>query len=480
MLQFLRKRRLWVILSVLVVAGLVAGGLYLRNTKAAAASADESQIQTATARRGSLVLSASGSGVVVASSKSDLAFTSSGTLLELLVSVGDHVEAGQFLARIDATSAQAQFEQADIALRELTSATAVASARQAAGEAQTAVDEAHDDLAYVISPTVLKWEERVAAAQAAVDATQAAAQGGSPSAEAAAALEAAQATLTHAQGSLLYAQSDQSDYLQDQFTFRVQRNRVWVDVYSPPTAAEIEAARAALDLTRATLQEAQWLYAELTRGDVPEQATGSKLAQVQQARIAFEEAQRDLAGCRLVAPAAGTVTSIAAGVGENVGTSTFVTLVDMENVALDVYFDETDLDKLQVGNAIEATFDAFPDQIFGGTITSVDPMVSSSLGASTLHAAAALDQQPENSTSMLLLGMNASVEVIAGRVENAVLIPIEALRELAPGSYAVFVIEDGTPKLRTVRVGLQDVTFAQIVAGLEAGEVVSTGIVETE
>jgi len=479
MRQFLRTHRVWVIVTAIVVVGLAATGIYLRQSRVAAASKDEAQIQTATARQGSLVLSASGSGVVIASSKTDLAFTSSGTLLELLVTVGDQVEAGQLLAQVDETSAQAKLEQADITLRELTSATAVATARQAVGEAHTAVDEAHDDLAYLISPTVLKWEERVATAQAAVEAAEGAAQS-IPSTETAAALETAQASLKQAQGSLLYAQSDQSDYLQDQFTFRMQRNRVWVDVYAPPTAAEIEAARATLQLTQATMQEAQWLYAELSGGEVPENATGSKLAQVQQARIDREEAQRVLEGCRLVAPVAGTVASIAAGVGENVGTTTFITLVDMENVSLDVYLDETDLDKLQVGNAIEASFDAFPDLVFSGTITSMDPMVSSSMGASTLHATAVLDSQPASSISTLLLGMNASVEVIAGKVENAVLVPVEALRELAPGSYAVFVMEDGTPKLRTVMVGLQDVTFAEITSGLQAGEVVSTGIVETE
>jgi len=163
MLQFLRKHRLWVIISTLVLVGLTTAGLYFRQTKAGAASADATQIQTATARLGSLVLSASGSGVVMASSQTDLAFTSSCTLLELLVSVGDRVEAGQLLARVDETSAQAQFTQAEIALRELTSASAVATARLAVGVAETAVDGAHDHLAYVISSNVLKWEERVAA-----------------------------------------------------------------------------------------------------------------------------------------------------------------------------------------------------------------------------------------------------------------------------------------------------------------------------
>jgi multidrug efflux pump subunit AcrA (membrane-fusion protein) len=76
------------------------------------------------------------------------------------------------------------------------------------------------------------------------------------------------------------------------------------------------------------------------------------------------------------------------------------------------------------------------------------------------------------------VGLNATVDIIAGRAENAVLVPIEALRELDPGEYAVFVVENGEPKLRVVQVGLMDITLAEIISGLEAGEVVSTGIVQ--
>ena len=80
----------------------------------------------------------------------------------------------------------------------------------------------------------------------------------------------------------------------------------------------------------------------------------------------------------------------------------------------------------------------------------------------------------------LPVGLNASVDVIGGRAEGAVLIPVEALRELSPGEYAVFVMEDGEPKLRLVTVGLVDFTTAEITSGLEAGEIVTTGIVDTE
>ena len=51
---------------------------------------------------------------------------------------------------------------------------------------------------------------------------------------------------------------------------------------------------------------------------------------------------------------------------------------------------------------------------------------------------------------------------------------------LVMGTYAVFVVDNGQMTLRTVKVGLMDLTDAQITSGLEAGDVVSTGLVETQ
>jgi multidrug efflux pump subunit AcrA (membrane-fusion protein) len=77
-------------------------------------------------------------------------------------------------------------------------------------------------------------------------------------------------------------------------------------------------------------------------------------------------------------------------------------------------------------------------------------------------------------------GLNASVDVIGGKAENALLVPVEALKELGPGQYAVFVVgADGELEMRPVEVGLMDYANAEITSGLEMGEEVSTGIVET-
>jgi multidrug efflux pump subunit AcrA (membrane-fusion protein) len=148
--------------------------------------------------------------------------------------------------------------------------------------------------------------------------------------------------------------------------------------------------------------------------------------------------------------------------------------------SLEIYLDETDLDKIARGYPVEVVFDALPNTTFTGTVILVDPSLYTSGGVSTVRALVHVDENPSVDFNSLPVGMSAAVDVIAGNAENTILIPVEALRELSPGEYAVFVMVDGELEMRFVEVGLMDYTFAEIVSGLEAGEVVTTGIVETE
>jgi multidrug efflux pump subunit AcrA (membrane-fusion protein) len=72
------------------------------------------------------------------------------------------------------------------------------------------------------------------------------------------------------------------------------------------------------------------------------------------------------------------------------------------------------------------------------------------------------------------------VDVIGGKAENVLLIPVAALRDLGSGLFAVFVVgADGELEMRPVEVGLMDFANAEIISGLQQGDQVSTGIVET-
>jgi multidrug efflux pump subunit AcrA (membrane-fusion protein) len=113
------------ILCIIVIALLlvVTGGVYYYSIVYLQAQAlpEEETITTHTVTRGDLSITASGSSTLVPASEIGAGLQSAGMLAEVLVEVGDTVEAGQVLARLDDTDARDQVAHAEISLRQLPS-----------------------------------------------------------------------------------------------------------------------------------------------------------------------------------------------------------------------------------------------------------------------------------------------------------------------------------------------------------------------
>ncbi|HND50538.1 MAG TPA: biotin/lipoyl-binding protein, partial [Anaerolineales bacterium] len=126
----LPKKVIWVIIvSIVVLAGAGGGYAYYQSTQTADESTSTSELQTAMATRGDLVIYASGTGTLVSANETELSFTSTGKVTEVNVTVGEKVEAGTQLAKLDDTDAQATYAEANRAYLELTSPSAIATAQ---------------------------------------------------------------------------------------------------------------------------------------------------------------------------------------------------------------------------------------------------------------------------------------------------------------------------------------------------------------
>lgn len=249
-----------------------------------------------------------------------------------------------------------------------------------------------------------------------------------------------------------------------------------------PTEIEEAQLQAAVAQAQAKVDSAQAYLNELTGASSAADATASPsqdLIKLRQARLNLDNANEALEGTKLMAPMAGTVVSVDLTVGGNAGTDRVISLADLSTPTLQVNLDETDLELIDVGNEAEVIFDAYPDTTLTGTVTQVDPALTSFGGVQTVSAVVALDPNQQNLPSRLPVGLGATVDVISARAANVLIVPVEALRELSAGEYSVFVEENGQLGLRTVGVGLMDLTSAEIKSGLELGEVVSTGLVQT-
>jgi multidrug efflux pump subunit AcrA (membrane-fusion protein) len=168
------------------------------------------------------------------------------------------------------------------------------------------------------------------------------------------------------------------------------------------------------------------------------------------------------------------VTDLTANVGDNVSASAIVTVADItQPYTIDSYFDSEDWLNVQVGYEADVTFDVLPDQNFKGKVTVVYPALDTSSNSPLVHVTVILT---EAISSNLPVGATASVNVISGRANNAVLIPVDALHQTDPGKYGVFVRANGKLRLRLIDVGLQDATYAEVKSGLQVGDVVTTGI----
>jgi len=450
-------------LLVIVLLGVSGFYAYTNYWNPSQEESNEPEMQTAVARRGDLVIFASGTGQVTPASEIGLGFDDSGTLIELNVAVGDKVNAGDLLARLQTKNTQAEID------------AAISEAQLSVVTAQDAIDELYDN-AEIERTTALN--DIATYAQAVRDAQYQLENYTIPTylqgMNAVEALDKMKAGLDAASAAFApYKFLSEGNDTREKLLEVLNEAQSNYDAAVKRLNYEYE-----LEVAQANLEKARAAYAEVENGPSHDELNLAQ-AELANAEARLELAKEDQAVLELVAPSEGTVLAVEANVGEVVSAASIITLADLNQPQLEVYMDETDLDKVAVDYAAEVIFDAFPDKIFTGMVVAVNPSLETVSNVQAVKVIVLLDQESLEPGLSLPVGLNASVDVIAGRAVNAVLVPVEALRDLGEGEYAVFVVVDGEPVLRVVEVGLVDITSAEILSGLEAGEVVSTGITQT-
>ena len=455
----LRKRAFWV--GLIIVLALAAGGgyAYYSYVYLPGRAVVEPTIATAQVRRGDLVVSVSGSGTLVPASEIALGFQVGGYVDEVLVEVGDRVQEGDVLARLETHDPELAVAEADIKTRltqldladalEGPSDAELADARANLRSAQTALTVAqytynsalNSDLDSAVRSRQIEF-------QWTVDHYWELEENGA------------------SQGRLEDAWNDRASA---EYRFNEALRQ-----------AEMEERKAwnQLDQAQRRVGQAQENLELLQSGPVTNTVVQAEL-KADQAALALEDARDDLEAAELRAPFDGTVVDVTAMPGEHVGTGSFITLADLDKPLLLFWVEESDMSGVAVGNRVEIIFEALPDDTFTGEVVRVESALVTVDRTLAVQAWASIDlsshQQPR-----FLGGMNAEVEVISAESRDTLLVPLQALRELGPDQYAVFVVQpDGEMVLRPVEVGLMDFVNAEIISGLEIGEVVSMGVEES-
>jgi multidrug efflux pump subunit AcrA (membrane-fusion protein) len=138
------------------------------------------------------------------------------------------------------------------------------------------------------------------------------------------------------------------------------------------------------------------------------------------------------------APIAGTIVSLPAQVGMTISQSVPLARIAGGNaLEIKVYVAERFISKMAMGLPCEITLDAYPGEIFRGSITEVSPTVDPASRTMEVRV------NVENSGSRLKTGMFAKVRIITERKNNIVKIPAAAMIQRFGENY-IFTVETDT------------------------------------
>ena len=454
-----RKKAFWIGSIVLLALAVGGGYTYYNYVYLPGQEVVEETITTAQVRQGDLVVSVSGSGTLSPAAEMDLGFESEGYLDEVLVEVGDRVQEGDVLARLEMNDFLLAVAEAEIKVRE------------AQLDLADATEEATDAELADVRAAVQSAQTLLAVARYTYDTAQ--------NSDLDAAVRAY----------LIKFQWSMDQYYTLENGNSVSQDRL-DDAWSDWAAAEYDFNVALrqedmeqldawnqVDQAQNRVYQAQENLELLQSGPTTATVKRAEL-KADQTALVLDEARENLAAAELRAPFDGTVVDVTAIPGEHVGTASILTLADLEEPVLQFWVEESDMSGVTVGNRVEIIFEALPDDTFTGEVIRVDPALVTVGNTLAVQAWASMDLTSHPVS--LLGGMNAEVEVISAESRDTLLVPLQALRELGPDQYAVFVVQpDGEMVLHPVEVGLMDFVNAEIISGLELGEIVSTGVEES-
>jgi len=189
-------------------------------------------------------------------------------------------------------------------------------------------------------------------------------------------------------------------------------------------------------------------------------------------KINLELAMLDINKNKLTAPYDGIVleSNFSNGVYAGPGPAISIISSDFE-VKSDI--NETDISKVKIGQDVDITLDAFPEQDFTGKVSSISPIAKNIAGIITFEVKVAPD---DNKNPSFMYGISANIEIATLKIDDILLVPAEAVYEENGKKYVDAVDStagaDNAFKKIEVTTGASDYSNTEILKGLKEGDVI--------
>ena len=267
---------------------------------------------------------------------------------------------------------------------------------------------------------------------------------------------------------------------------RVEKGQVVATLDGKDYAAKKDQAQYKLTNAQLKYERAKALY---EAGAGSKQDLDNAQFEYDTAASSLSEAESDVAETVITAPMGGVVvgepkTPGTMAVQGNSSPTVIMRIADTGTKQIIAKVDETDIGKIKVGQDATFTVDSYTNKTFTAHVSKISQTdttyswdttnttsSSSASSASVIYYYVTLDVDDPNDD--LRLGMTARVDISTSQKENALVVPIAALKTNNSGSYVVVVHDDGSTENVMVQTGIYSDDYVEITSGLSVGDKVS-------
>ena len=231
------------------------------------------------------------------------------------------------------------------------------------------------------------------------------------------------------------------------------------------TAVEVRTAKDKIDQTQLQIEGLEKRRVSL----VAKTDLAAARARIQDAEAALELARQRFALSAIRAPIAGEVYGLAVRAGDYLKPGDLVGNIGrLDRMRVRVYVDEPELGRVAEGQPVNIVWQALSGKEWHGTVER-KPTSIESLGSRQVGQVVCIVDNPGRE---LIPGTNVDASIRTSVVENAVVVPKEALRHDSQGDF-VFRLAGDALERRDVKTGHASITHVEISTGLAPGDAVA-------
>ncbi len=246
---------------------------------------------------------------------------------------------------------------------------------------------------------------------------------------------------------------------------RVKKGATLIRFDTSVQRAELEQAAANLGLSKSRLERSRDLF---TKGFISAQARDETESNFKLAQASYDLSQARLTKLEIKAPFSGIVGLRMVSIGDYVKDGQdIVNLEEIDPLKVDFKIPEIYLKQVAVGQALQITLDAFPNQTFQGKVLAINPLVDTNGRSIVIRAVI------KNTEARLRPGMFARVRLLFSDERDSVAVPEQSLIPVGDEQY-LFKVVDGRAQRFKVEIGQRREGQVEVLQGLAAGDVIVT------